>query len=128
MHTLQRLAVFFIAAGVPLCSLAEDRAGDRANQRSDVPEVFPTATRDNKIWRQDDHIHTTPDEAEQRFDALDADDDRRLQWGEVQVVDMEKEVFKVLDTDGSGSLDSDEYIAISPRPENDHPAEAMPES
>lgn len=101
--------------------------GEQLQEPADVPEVFPTETRDNKLWKQDDHIHTTPDTAVLRFEVLDADGDRRLQWDEMQVVDMTRDVFTTLDTDGSESLDREEYIAISPSPENDYSAQAMPE-
>lgn len=125
MHSLQRVTLFSLAAAASLaCMAAPDQSADA---ESKVPEVFPTATRDNKVWQQDDHIHTTPDQAELRFGLLDLDSDRRLQWGEMQMVDMEKEIFIRLDTDGSGDLDREEYIAISPSPENDYTAEAMAE-
>lgn len=101
--------------------------GEQLRNSSDVPAVFPTETRDNKLWRQDDHIHTTPDAAEHRFEVLDADNDRRLQWGEMQPVNMKREIFTTLDTDGSGDLDREEYIAVSPSPENDYSADAMAE-
>lgn len=100
---------------------------DATSSTSDVPEVFPTETRDNKLWKQDDHIHTRPDAVERRFDILDVDDDRRLQWGEMQKVDMERHVFRTLDTDGSGDLDREEYIAVSPSPENQYTEGSMAE-
>lgn len=113
---------------LPLLQVAQAQNPDtQESANEEVPEVFPTETRDNAVWRQDDHIHTTPDAAVMRFKMLDEDSDRRLQWDEVQVVDMDKHIFQTLDTDGSGSLDREEYIAVSPSPENQYTNEGMPE-
>lgn len=124
---MQFLPGAIIAAGILLPFAQLSSAEDSPSSDSDVPEVFPTETRDNAVWRQDDHIHTTPDQATQRFEMLDRDGDRRLQWNEVQVVDMDRHVFRTLDTDGSGSLDREEYIAVSPSPDNQYTSDAMPE-
>lgn len=120
--------VFTALVSLPITVLAqtESSATDGAAS-SDVPAVFPTETRDNPVWRQDDHIHTRPDAVVQRFEILDEDGDRRLQWDEVKVLDMTRHVFETLDTDGSGGLDREEYIAVSPSPENQYTTEAMPE-
>lgn len=113
---------------LPLMQVAQAQDSS-ANQPAgeEVPEVFPTESRDNPVWQQDDHIHTTPDAAVRRFKVLDQDSDRRLQWDEVQAVDMDKHIFRTLDTDGSDSLDREEYIAISPSPENQYSNEGMAE-
>lgn len=123
-----RYTIFIIAGMLsPLAALASEPGNEKNGKSSELPEVFPTDTRDNKLRHQDDHIHTTPDAAVERFEALDKDDDRRLQWDEVQVVDMRRHIFNTLDTDGSGSLDQEEYIAISPSPGNDYREWGLPE-
>lgn len=119
----------FIIAGIlsPLAALAAEPGNEQSRTQDDVPDVFPTSTRDNRLRNQDDHLHTTPDAAIERFKALDEDNDRRLQWDEVQVVGMRRHIFNTLDTDGSGSLDRGEYVAVSPSPESDYRQRGLPE-
>lgn len=126
MKILQYAKIFLAVISIFMMQ-AVDAERHHTSPSSDVPEVFPTETRDNKVWKQDDHIHTRPDAVETRFELLDVDDDRRLQWDETQAADMERHIFRTLDTDGSGDLDREEYIAVSPSPENQYTEGTMAE-
>lgn len=104
---------------IPMAAIG-DQNGAKARTQAEVPAVFPTQSRDVPSYLQYDHIHTTPDAPVARFEDLDLDDDERLQWGEMDSLGMEQETFRQIDVDGSGDLNEEEYVAVSPAPENDY--------
>lgn len=89
-------------------------AADSDPNRQLTLDGVPMNNRTLPVYEQDDHLHTTPDRAFQIFKSLDIDSDRRVQWSEMRNshYSVKREVFERLDTDGSDSLDREEFVAI----------------
>lgn len=62
-----------------------------------------------------DRRQASAEERVRVFDALDANNDLRLQWRELreQNVGIDREMFKQLDRDDTGDLDRSEFVGVS---------------
>lgn len=119
----KKSVLFFTALSAAIYTVpayAEDPDAISPEAAGELAEEYMPENRDIPSMYQDDHIHTRPDIPTAIFEGLDTDDDERLQWSEVQPLNMTREEFRAIDADGSGALGIEEYIAISPDASNDY--------
>lgn len=83
-----------------------------------VAETVVGQERAAPIERHSNFMESTPTQRVQLFDAVDADGDLRVQWGEIreQEINIDRETFEELDVDNTDDLDRSEFVGVGSHP------------